>query len=78
MTEKKSNKPQVNRGPLRLQHWNIVAVLLAIYDMFAVSLSYFAALMLRFDLRYSMIPDMYLGPWMKFAPFYAVYCVIIF
>ena len=62
----------------KLQHWSIIAILLAFFDMFSVSASYFAALMLRFDLRFSMIPEIYLDPWMKFAPFYAVYCVIIF
>ena len=51
---------------------------LVLYDMLAVSAAYFAALMLRFDMRFSMIPEIYYGPWVKFAPFYAVYCVIIF
>ena len=64
--------------PKKLQHWSIIAILLAIFDMLSVSASYFVALMLRFDLRFSMIQEIYLDPWMKFAPFYAVYCVIIF
>ena len=51
---------------------------LVLYDMFAVSAAYFAALLLRFDMRFSMIPELYFDPWLDFAPFYAVYCVIIF
>ena len=68
----------MNKKPKRLQHWSIIAICLVCYDMVAVSVSYFAALMLRFDMRFSMIPLHYFEPWLKFAPFYAVYCVIIF
>ncbi len=78
MKENNNVPKQLNIKPRRLQHWSIIAILLAIFDMISVSASYFAALMLRFDLRFSMIPEIYLDPWMKFAPFYAIYCVIIF
>ena len=56
-----------------MKHWHLVTVYLVIYDVFAVSFSYFAALWLRFDLRVSLIPWMYLEPWLKFAPFYATF-----
>ena len=41
-------------GLLR-QHWVGVAVLLLIYDAIAVNVSFFAALWVRFDCRYSII-----------------------
>lgn len=62
----------------RLEHWQWIMVYLAIYDVIAVSFAYFAALWLRFDLHISEVPDMYLYPWMKFTPFYAAICVVVF
>lgn len=49
-----------------------------IYDVIAVCFAYFGALWLRFDLKFSMIPDYYLQPWARFAPFYALFCIIVF
>ena len=74
----KEKTRQLNKKPKRLQHWNMIAICLVLYDMLAVSAAYFAALLLRFDMRFSMIPPEYFKPWLDFAPFYAVYCVIIF
>ena len=39
-----------------LQHWQIVTAYLVLYDAIAVTMSYFFALLLRFDFRFSMIP----------------------
>ena len=61
-----------------LQHAHIVMIYLVIYDIAAVSLSYFVALWLRFDLRYSAIPAEYLTAWKKFALIYAGLCVAVF
>ena len=61
-----------------VQHWQWVTLYLMAYDVFAVSFAYFAALWLRFDLRFSMIPTIYLTPWLKFAPFYAAFCIAVF
>ena len=78
MKDKTAEKIKLNKKTKRLQHWNMIAVCLVVYDIIAVSASYFAALMLRFDMRFSMIPPEYYWPWLRFAPYYAVYCVIIF
>ena len=34
-----------------LKHWQIIAICLIVYDIIAVNLEYFCALMLRFDFR---------------------------
>ena len=39
--------------------WHLVTVLLMLYDLFAVNMSYFFALWLRFDCRYTEIPEGY-------------------
>ena len=52
--------------------------MLVVYDLFAVSLSYFLALWFRFDGKFSQIPPRYLTPYLEFIGFYAVCCIIIF
>ena len=61
-----------------LAHWRGVAIVLAAYDILAVSLSYFLALLLRFDGKYSAIPQRYFSRWLHFAPFYIVFCLVVF
>ncbi len=61
-----------------IEHWHVITVYLAIYDMLAECAAYFGALWLRFDCRFSMIPRVYLEAWAKFAPIYAVFCLGIF
>lgn len=56
----------------------MIALFLMAYDAVAVTASYFVALMLRFDFKYSFIPVAYLEPWLKFSPFYALICIVVF
>lgn len=44
----------------KIQHWQKVATILAVYDVFTVALSYFLALWLRFDCQFSHIDEQYL------------------
>ena len=59
-------------------HWQNVAMLLTVYDIIAVNLAYFLALWLRFDCKFTTIGHDYLSAWAKFAPIYALFCLIIF
>lgn len=61
-----------------LQQWRWSGVGLAIYDIFAVSFSYFFALWLRFDCRYLEIPKNYLYAYLRFVPIYAAVCLVVF
>lgn len=47
----------------KIYHWEKVSVLLVIFDIITICVSYGAALWLRFDLHYSQIP----------ADFYPIY-----
>ncbi len=51
---------------------------LVVYDIFTINLSYFLALWLRFDTRFSQIPGEYLRSFCVFAPFYTIICIAIF
>lgn len=68
------NKPK----KFRLQHWQIIALFLAVYDAIAVNAAYFLALLLRFDFQYSHIDLRYLIAWQHFAPVYTIICIIVF
>ena len=61
-----------------MEHWQIIAMYLAVYDAIAVNAAYFLALWIRFDCRYSEIPEMYLSSYLKFAPWYTIFSVVIF
>lgn len=61
-----------------LEHWVVVAVYLCIYDVVAVNFSYFFGLWLRFDLKFSGIPTEFYRAFIKFAPFYTIFCIVVF
>jgi len=60
------------------EHWHMIALFLVVYDLAVIAGSYFLALWLRFDCRYSEIPYDYLLAWLKFTPIYAVASVVVF
>ena len=62
----------------KILHWHKVSIWLAIYDMVAVCVSYFAGLWIRFDCRYSQIPPHYFEAYLKFIPIYAIACLLVF
>ena len=66
------------RKGLGLEHWQIIALMLMIYDIIAVNFSYLGALMLRFELRYNIIPTVMLQTFYRFAPFYTIICIALF
>ncbi|MCR5467287.1 MAG: hypothetical protein K6F11_10685, partial [Lachnospiraceae bacterium] len=71
-------KNQSKRHFLRNERWIGIALFLIIYDVVAVSLSYYVALWLRFDCRFSLVPKDYFKTWLHFVPVYAVFCVFVF
>lgn len=52
--------------------------MLTIYDLLAITLSYFLALFFRFDLKYSSIPEDYLETFLKSIAIYAIFCAVVF
>ncbi len=72
------NKMEKRIRKRRLEHWEIIAFYLVIYDIIAINFSYFFGLLLRFDFRFSAIPRQYLVSFLKFAPVYTVFAVAVF
>lgn len=75
MTTKKQKNERKKR---KLEHWQVIALYLMIYDVIAVNAAYFLGLWFRFDCTYSAIPGEYLSAYLKFAPWYTVFSVFVF
>lgn len=63
---------------IKIHHWVKVALLLLVYDVIAINMSYGLALWLRFEMQFSAIPDHYLMSWLSFSPFFTVITCGIF
>ena len=74
----KSNTPAREMNKRRMEHWQVIALFLVLYDYVALVLAYFVALWLRFDLVYSSIPANYLHAFRMFILPYAFFSVIVF
>lgn len=68
----------VRSKKFHIEHWYIMSILLAVYDIMAVNVSYFLALLFRFDGFFSQIPDYYVRAYVKFIPIYTILCLVIF
>ncbi len=62
----------------QIEHWKIISVCLALYDAVAVNAAFYAALWLRYDCKFWDIPAFYIDALRTFAPFYTVFCLIVF
>lgn len=76
--EKMEEKKPFKRWLGHFEHWQIIAVFLAIYDFIAVCASYFIALLLRFDGTYSAIEKQYIEAYNQFILPCAAVSIIIF
>ena len=71
-------KEEKKREGFQLEHWHIIAGLLMVYDALSLAFSYFIALWLRFDLRYTTIDYPYLEAWKHFLPLYILFSLAVF
>lgn len=70
-------KEEKKREGFQLEHWHIIAGLLMVYDALSLAFSYFIALWLRFDLRYTTIDYPYLEAWKHFLPLYILFSLAV-
>ena len=62
----------------KLEHWQKISVMLGVYDLIVVNLSFAFALWLRYDCTYSYIPQVFKNSWTLFIPIYSVICLVVF
>ena len=74
--DKKDSARHFNKA--RIAHWQVISAMLMVYDAVSVNVSYLAALWLRFDCRFSIIPQEYMDAWLRFVPYYTVFCLVLF
>ena len=72
------NESHCTRKPRKLEHWKKIGLIIGLYDLLAVSASYFFALLLRHDFRFSLINPEYVETWERFTPIYAIACLVVF
>ena len=63
---------------LTFEKWHLIVILLMLYDAIVSNGSYFVALWLRFDCKYTAIPREMLKAVAFFSPIYAAICIVIF
>ena len=68
----------VSKKIRKMEHWEVVTLLLMLYDFVAIIVSYMAALLIRFDLRFNSIDTQYLHAFYKSILLYAAFCVVLF
>lgn len=61
----------------KVKSWYLTALVLIVYDVCTVALAHFMALWLRFDLRYSLIPEVYLHNLWNLVPVLAGLSVVL-
>ena len=61
-----------------IEHWQVIAAILAVYDFVTICFSYFSGLWLRFDFKFTLIPEVYLSVYYKFIIPYALICIVIY
>ena len=66
------------RERYHLEHWQVVAAYLMVYDILVVNLAYFLALWFRFDCSFREIPTGYFQAHMRFMPVYTAFCILVF
>ena len=62
----------------KLEHWQIISMFLMIYDIVAIIISFFLALWIRFDCRFSLIPSQYFDPYVRFILIDSVFTILVF
>ena len=62
----------------KIEHWELVSLLLMVYDFIAILVSYLAALWLRFDCRFDSIQKDYIQTYFRTAWIYAAFCIVVF
>lgn len=62
----------------KIEHWQVVRLLLMVYDFAAVIVSFGIALWLRFDCKVTSVEPQYLTTYTKTIIVYALFCLVVF
>ena len=60
------------------KHWRVISLYLVLFDVVSINFSYLFALLLRFDFKFSVIPEGYFRSYLYFTPMYTIVCIVIY
>ena len=66
------------RRRFKLQHWQLISLALMVYDAFSFLLSGFLALWVRFDFRYSHVPERMITAFYIILPYFIVIGIAVY
>ena len=61
-----------------IEHWHWIVLFLIAYDIAVTNGAYLFALWIRFDCKFSLIPERFFEAWRNFMPAYIACCLIVF
>ena len=68
----------MEKKKIKIEPWQVIAVLLLLYDLFVTNVSYLFVLWLRFDAKVSHMPERYYTYWKGFVPVYSAIVISLF
>lgn len=71
-------KNSKNKRRRMAEPWQILSLLMAVYDFAAIHAAFLLALLARFDFRFSEIPAHYWTPYVRFITVYALCALVVF
>lgn len=74
--DEKVNAKKIKKN--KIEHWQVVAAFLLVYDACALAVAYFFALWIRFDCAFQEIPEYYLHAYYRFIPVYILISLVVF
>lgn len=77
-TENKNAKKTPVKHDTMGRSWMVRAIVVLVADILATFASFFAALLFRFDLHYSAVPDDFLKYFLFLVPLWALFTVVVF
>lgn len=78
MNKRRSDSKKRKRHHIHIERWQWISIFLGLYDVVAVNAAYLGALWIRFDMRFSQMSPFYLRRALQIAPFYTIFCLIVF
>ena len=68
----------MKRSKRTIEHWQLMAACLMLYDFVALHAAWFLALWIRADFSFLTIPERYIAAYQRFITWYALGCLILF
>lgn len=71
---------EARKRKIAIARFHLIRLALVLFDMVAVNLAYYIALLIRFyvNFEFNELAVKYIPPFWKFVPYYTVFCLVVF